>query len=730
MIDTIPSKIPKPILKNLKKGSYDKIILFTLAIFGSHKLRELVNDPINNIENRMEMELFSQWAAKLKNKQFIEEYELDSEIYYRITSKGEDEVMKYLKTLRIFKTIEKIFEAYLDPIEKNKNMSSKSISNYAISYQDFIFGLFSIYWRLDTFLIAEEFEKIGPEKKVSLGKVLERNAVKYPNNKALLYEDRIYTYKELNEWINRYANFFLSLGVEKGEVINVFLENRPELMFIMAAMSKIGTIGSLINTKQRAATLQYSLKLNQVRFYVIGEELIDAFEEVKEDLDLTTEDKLFFLEDNGVMDVPEGYLDLKEQIKNQDIKNPLTTNDILGKETYVFIFTSGTTGLPKAAHIRNVHTVSSMLGWGKMALNMQPDDIYYISLPIYHSNALHIGWAPAIINGSAVALARRFSVSNFWKDIIKFKATCFNYIGEICRYLYNQPPSPLDRRHNIYKIAGNGLRPEIWNQFKERFGIREVKEHYGQTELQGMFCNYLNLDCTIGMCLSPHAIVKYDLDKNEPIRGENGFLQRVEEGEAGLLLIKIENPYTFEGYANKAANKQKIIENVFEEGDKWMNSGDLIKYIGYHHAQFVDRLGDTFRWKGENVSTSEVEDIITSFEDIDHSSVYGVLIPGTEGRAGMASIFSKKRPDEFNINGLIKTLNNNLPTYAIPLFIRFLSVLPTTDTHKIPKSNMKKIGFDITKTKDPVYVLLPGSSDYTLLTEKIYSNIINKNCRF
>lgn len=726
MINTIPDKIPKPILENLTKGSYDKIILFALAVFGSHKLKEFVNNPSKSIENRLDEPLFFQLADQLKEKQLIEEFELDDAVNYRITSKGEDEIMKYLKNLKIIEQLEKI----LGPIEKDQGMSSKSISGYTVTYKDYVFGLLSLYWRLDSFLIGAEFAKIGPDKKVSLGKCLERNAEKFPNNKALLYEDQEYTYKELNEWINRYANFFLSLGVEKGEVINVFLENRPELMFIMAAMSKIGTIGSLINTRQRATTLRHSLKLNKVRIYVIGEELIDAFEEVKEELELNSDDKLYFVIDKGEREIPEGYIDFKEHIKSQETKNPPTTADILGKETYVYIFTSGTTGLPKAAHIRNVHTVGSILGWGKMALNMQPDDIYYISLPIYHSNALHIGWASAIAGGAAVALARRFSVTNFWKDIIKFKATCFNYIGEICRYLYNQPPNPNDRRHSVYKIAGNGLRPEMWKEFKERFGIREVIEHYGMTEMQGMFCNYLNLDCTIGMCLNPYAIVKYDIDNDEPIRGDDGFLQKVEEGEAGLFLMKIRDPYTFAGYTDAIASKQKLIENAFEEGDMWLYSGDMIRYIGYNHAQFVDRLGDTFRWKGENVSTSEVEDVMSSFEEVDHSSVYGVQIPGTEGRAGMASIFSNKKHELFKFNGLIEVLNRNLPKYAIPLFLRFLSELSTTSTFKIPKSNMKKDGFNINKTVDPIYVLLPGSSEYTLLTEKIYSDIIKEEYRF
>jgi citronellyl-CoA synthetase len=726
MISTIPYKIPEPILANLKTGNYDKIILFALAVFGPHKLKEFINNPVESIDNRMEEIKFSQWAEKLKAEQLIDEYILDGETYYRITSKGGDKLLPYIESINILKIIEDIF----GPIEKNRALTSKSVSGYRITYKDVVFGLLSLIWRLDSFLIKEEYEKIGPEKKVSLGKCLERNAIKFANNKALLYEDEEYTYKELNEWINRYSNFFLSLGVEKGEIINVFVENRPHLMFIMAAMSKIGTIGSLINTRQRATTLKHSLKLNPVRYYIIGEELLEPFEDIKEELELTSNNKLFFLVDKGKVEIPKGYIDLKGEIKNQNIENPPTTTDILGKETYVFIFTSGTTGLPKAAHIRNVHTVGSMLGWGKMALNMQPDDIYYISLPIYHSNALHLGWASAIVNGSAVALARRFSVSNFWKDIRKFKATCFNYIGEICRYLFNQPPDPDDRKHTVYKIAGNGLRPEMWKEFKKRFGIREVYEHYGMTEMQGMFCNYFNLDCTIGICLNDYVLAKYDIDKDEPIRGEDGFLQVADEGEAGLFLMKIRDPYTFAGYTSRSASKQKIIENAFEEGDMWLYSGDMIRSIGYGHAQFVDRLGDTFRWKGENVSTSEVEDVISSLEEIEHSSVFGVLIPDTEGRAGMVSIISKKDHNKFDFDVFVKIVDENLPKYAIPLFVRFLSELSTTDTHKIPKSDMKKVGFNIRKTNDPIFVLLPGKSDYVPLTEEIYSDIINKKYRF
>ncbi len=730
-ISTIPYKIPKKILKNLKNNEYDEIILFALGVFGSHKLKELINNPSEGIENRLDEHLFNKTAAKLINEGLIEQYLKDNEIHYRIITKGEDKLMERVENSRIVNRLIKTFTPIIGPIEKRDNLKSQSISSFTLSYKDIVFGLLSIHWRMNTFYeVAREYEALGPDKNVSLGRCIENNAVKYANNPAIKYEDIDYTYKEMNETINRYANYFLSLGIKKVEVVNVMLENRPEILFVIGAMSKIGAIASLINTRQRAVTLTHSLKLNEVRFFIIGEELLEAFEEVKVDLELKDKDILFYMKDTGKMEAPEGYLDLIEIVSNQDTSNPPTTAEIKGKDTYAYIFTSGTTGFPKAAHIRNIHTASSIISWGKLVFHIDPDDVMYICLPLYHSNAIHIGWAAALSGGAAVAIGRRFSVRNFWKDCIRYSATCFNYIGEVCRYLFNQPPSPIDRQHNIYKIGGNGLRPEIWKEFKERFGIKEVYEHYGMTEMMGMFCNYLNIDGTIGANYDPYAIVKYDIDNDEPISNEDGILQRVDEGEAGLLLMKMRSQYIFAGYSNNQSNKNKVIFDVFEKGDAWYNTGDMLRSIGYYHAQFVDRLGDTFRWKGENVSTTEVDDVITIFDQVEVSSVYGVQIPGTEGRAGMVSVLAKKSHEDFDFKNFLQLLQKNLPKYAIPKFIRFLSDLSTTSTHKIQKSLMKKESFDITQTNDPIYVLLPNGLEYVRLTNVIYDDIISKKYKF
>jgi len=732
---TIPDKIPKRLIREIKKEKYDSAILFSLAVYGSHKMKELVNDPKNLIENRMDKEIFQRWAVKLTESNFIKEYNLDNEVYFKITSEGEDELMNVIdnnSALRVIKNrLISTFDEFFGESIVNEGADLNSKSRYTLSYKDYVFGLFSIDWRLTEIDAAgNNSNSLKPDDNMSFGNLLDYNAEHYGNRPALLYEDIKYTYKELNEWTNRYANFFLSIGLKKGDVINVFLENRPELMIIIGAMGKIGTIASLINTRQRSASLIHSFTVNDVKTYVIGEEMCPVFLKVMKNLKLTSKDKLFFLSDKGELEIPEGFLNLKEKVKDQATSTPSAIREIKGIDPYAYVFTSGTTGLPKAAPMRHIHMMSSTYGWGVIALNMQPEDIIYISLPLFHSNSIHIGLASALRGGSAVALARKFSVSNFWNDVRKYKATCFNYIGELCRYLLNQAPDSEDRNHNVYKICGNGLRPEIWKEFKERFGIRYVYEHYGATEIRAMFCNYFNRDYTIGINFHPHTLVKYDISADRPIQDENGFFQKVEEGEAGLLIMKITGPTIFAGYTDKVATKKKIIENPFGNGEFWLNTGDLLRNIGFSHAQFVDRLGDTFRWKGENVSTSEVEDILSSFNQIEHSSVYGVEIPGTGGRAGMASIISTKDCQNFDFNGLLSILKTNLPQYAIPKFIRFLSELSTTSTFKIRKAKTKEEGYNIKKITDPIYILLPGNKEYTRLSEIIYKNIGENKYRF
>jgi citronellyl-CoA synthetase len=572
--------------------------------------------------------------------------------------------------------------------------------------------------------------RLSLDDRLSLGTFLERNAENHPDERAILFEDQCHTHREFNETVNRYAHHLLSLGVKKGEAIIAFLENRPEILFLIGAVSKIGAIVSLINPSQRGPVLLHSMNVTPSRLLVIGEELVDAFEDIRDEIQLGSDVGVYFLGDRGLKPAPDGYVDWQLETKDADPGNPSTTAEIRMGDPFAYLFTSGTTGMPKAAVTLHYRWVLPLHWFGKVMLRLGVQDTLYIPLPFYHATAMYVGWPSAAAGGAAVAMRRRFSASNFWKDVQKFDATAFVYIGELCRYLMQQPEDPRDPDNSIRKIVGNGLRPDIWMDFKNRFDISEIYEFYGSSEGNLAFANMLNLDQTVGLCPLPHAIVKYDVDAGEPIRGENGFLQKVARGESGLLLGRIGRRSPFFGYTDKEATEKKIVRNGFEEGDAWYDTGDLLRDIGFGHAQFVDRLGDTFRWKGENVSTTEVEAVVNSFAQVSQSSVYGVAIPGTDGRAGMASVIVESEVADFDFDGLLGVAREGLPSYALPLFIRLSTELETTETLKIRKSECKKDGFDPARVADPLYVLLPGSSSYAPMTQALYEEIVDGKHRF
>lgn len=321
-------------------------------------------------------------------------------------------------------------------------------------------------------------------------------------------------------------------------------------------------------------------------------------------------------------------------------------------------------------------------------------------------------------------------MSQFWEDIKKFNATAFTYVGEVCRYLLNQPPSPYDSTNPVKTIIGNGLRPDIWKEFKKRFNITRVAEFYGASEIGRVFGNYLNFDCTVGFCAESYAIVKYDYDEEKPVRDEDGFMEKVKVGETGILLWGLESEGIFIGYTDKKSTEAKLFRNIFKKGDIWFNSGDLMRDQGCQHVQFIDRIGDTFRWKAHNVSTTEVEEVLNAFEPILMSSVYGVQIPGTDGRAGIASTVINSKLEDFDLKGLIDHLKKNLPPYAIPIFLRFKPDLTITSTFKFRKVDLKREEFDLDLIQDPLYVFLPDEPDYTPLTKENYKHILNKLYKF
>jgi len=576
-----------------------------------------------------------------------------------------------------------------------------------------------------------KIESISIENRESWGSMLEETAQKYPHNPAIKSHDGNLTYKEYNELTNRYANYLIAQGLKKGDVVVVMMENRPDLLAVYSAIAKIGAVNAMINTNLRQDSLLHCLTLNPAHAFIVGEEVIDAFDEVKRDLKLDDDQYVFFLPDVGDKPAPRGYRDIKADIQDYSSTNPPTTKKVIPKDTIAYVFTSGTTGgMPKAAVIKHRRLVTSMYLNGKIVMNLKQDDTMYVPLPFFHTNALALSWPTVFASGSALAIRRKFSVSNFWQDVHRFKVTAWCYIGELCRYLKNQPCKPDDRHNPLKMIIGNGLRPDLWKGFKTRFGISKVYEIYGAAESNLYFVNRLNLERTVGTCTAPYAIIKFNVAADEPVRDANGFMQQVAVGETGLLLGEISEANPFVGYTQKEATESKILKNVFQMGDAWFNTGDLIRDIGYGHAQFMDRTGDTYRWKGENVSTSEVEKVANTFPQISLSSVYGVKMPGGDGRAGMISIIPECGANSFDFKRLADFFQSALPSYAVPKFVRIQKDFEYTPTHKIKKLNLKMEGFDIDKVKDPLFVLLPGASEYQPLTRDIYLKIMAGGYRF
>ena len=579
--------------------------------------------------------------------------------------------------------------------------------------------------------VIEEVQKMPFENKISWGTILERNAREYPNNRAILFEDTVLTYKEFNESVNRYANCFISLGLKKGDVVEIMMTNRTELLILFSAIAKIGAISSMINTELRKKTLTYCINLTPGKFILIGEECYNAFNDTKSELKLGEDQKLFFVPDRGEMVIPDGSDDLTKLVKDLSVDNPSTNADVNTLDPIAYIFTSGTTGLPKAAIVPHFRLVGGGFMFGVLAAEFTTDDIIYVCLPFFHASALYASWGAVMATGGAVAVGRRFSVTRFWDEIRKYNATAFSYIGEICRYLMNQPFNPDDSKHAVKVVLGAGLRPEIWIDFKKRFNIPKIVEYYGSSEGNVGFYNVLNFDCTCGTTGALFAIVEYDIENDRPVIDENGRMKRVGIGETGLMITKSQEGMSkFIGYTDKKETEAKLFHNVLKEGDAWFNTGDLVRDQGCVHIQFIDRLGDTFRWKGHNVSTTEVEEILNVHDNILMSCVYGIKLPLTDGRAGMAAIIPKSSVEDFDLKELAENIRENLSSYAIPIFLRFKSKLSTTATFKFKKVKLKRDGFDIENISDPLYVMLPGQSEYTPLTREIYDNILNQKSKF
>ncbi|MDH0291269.1 long-chain-acyl-CoA synthetase [Pseudomonas sp. GD04087] len=564
------------------------------------------------------------------------------------------------------------------------------------------------------------------EKNLSLGWALERAARLYPDSPALIDERRRLSYALFNGWANRLARAFQAEGVGHASVVAVMLENRAELMVVLAALAKLGAIGALVNTTQRGQVLSHSLNLVKPSHFVVGEELREVFEDVRPALE-NSGGRCYWIADEDESpstqaQVPAGWQGLMRLAQEQDSNNLAETARVRLKDACFYIYTSGTTGLPKASIMSHGKWIKAYGGFGHSGLGLSNNDVLYLTLPCYHNNAVTVCWSAVLAGGAAIALRRKFSASAFWKDVQTYQATCFGYIGELCRYLLNQPECAEERGNSLTCMIGNGLRPSIWNEFKERFGIERITEFYASSEGNIGFTNVFNFDNTVGYSPATYAIVRYDLENDQPVRNARGFMEKVDKGEAGLLISEISAKWPFDGYTDPAKSEAVIYRNVFKEGDTWFNTGDLMRDIGFKHTQFVDRLGDTFRWKGENVSTTEVENALGAFPGVEDAVVYGVEIPGTNGRCGMAAL---RLADSASLDTteLAAHLDRELPAYAVPLFLRLLAQVETTGTFKYKKTDLKRNAYDPSTVTEALFVRLPGETDYRELDGALFEAI-------
>ena len=573
-----------------------------------------------------------------------------------------------------------------------------------------------------------------PASPTGLGIAFEKAVKRNPQGIALLFEDQSYSYRALNEWANQIAHYYLSLGAKKGDVIAVMVENRPELIATIVALAKIGVTIALVNTSQVGKVLAHSINLVNPIAVIAGEEVRAAIDEARPELKVP-QDRFHWFADQETRKhagtAPKDYVNLAQQIDQFPKFNPSTTRTVTGKDGLFYIYTSGTTGLPKAVIFTHSRWTLAYGTYGHI-LNLGKDDVMYVTLPLYHATGVVVCWCGVIAGSATLAVRRKYSTSAFWKDVQKFNASAIGYVGELCRYLIDAPTTELDRAHRVTKMIGNGMRPNIWGKFKERFGVQEVLELYASSEGNVGFSNIFNFDNTVGFSPTPYAIVEFDKEKNELVRDKKGHCKKVKTGEVGLLIGKITSRSPFDGYTDPEKNKSVILKDVFTKGDSYFNTGDLVRDIGFRHAQFVDRLGDTFRWKGENVSTTEVENMVCEYHKIAEAVVYGVEIPNTNGRAGMAAItlVDGEELNEADLSAMVNVFKKCLPSYAIPVFLRVQAKVETTGTFKYQKNKLKEDAFNPAKTSERLLVLLPGATAYCDVNAEIFNNIQNYQYRF
>jgi fatty-acyl-CoA synthase len=555
--------------------------------------------------------------------------------------------------------------------------------------------------------------------------VVEEVARRFGDAPALLSDRESMTYRELTERSNQYARWALNQGIGKGEVVCLLMTNRPEYFAIWLGITSVGGVVALLNTNLLGRSLAHCINVVSPRQLIVASEFVESLASAQSGL--TGKPAIWT---HGVDDPAFRRIDPEIQLQSgrpleYGERRPLTIDDLA-----LYIFTSGTTGMPKAAKVSHARLLQWSL-WFAGMMDAQPSDRMYNCLPMYHSVGGVQAIGATLVSGGSVVIREKFSASQFWSDVIRWDCTTFQYIGELCRYLLHATPSMSASGHRIRMVCGNGLAPEIWNEFKERFQIPRILEFYASTEGGVSLFNVEAKSGAIGRIppylahrFSP-ALVEFDFEIGEPVRNNLGLCIRCAPHEIGEALGKIQDDPSmvgsrFEGYTDKQASDKKILRSVFEHGDAWVRTGDLMRKDERGFFYFVDRIGDTFRWKGENVATTEIAEAICAFPGVTHANVYGVPIQAADGRAGMVALVTEVAID---LKAFRAHLVSSLPPYARPLFLRVQGEIETTGTFKYSKTDLVRQGYDPETIADPIYFDHPELQRFVPLDKATYGRI-------
>ena len=561
--------------------------------------------------------------------------------------------------------------------------------------------------------------------------VIDELADKYGDAPALVSDRESFSFRQLAERANRYARWARRENLSKGETVCLLMSNRPEYMAAWIGITGAGGVAALINTNLVGASLAHCIDIVEPKLIIVATELAETFATARPLL--KTKPKIwshgesaeFPRLDRDIDSLPGDRLAASERVA-------LTIEDHA-----LYIYTSGTTGMPKAANINHYRVMLASHAFAGV-MDTKPTDRMYNCLPMYHTAGGLVATGSVLLNGGSIAIREKFSAREFWDDVVRYDCTLFQYIGELCRYLVHSPPTANETRHHIRLACGNGLRPDLWAEFKTRFRIPKILEFYGATEGNVNIFNFEGKPGAVGRVpwfvahRFPIAVVRFDVEHQQPVRNAEGFCERCAPDEPGEVIGKIlKDPSRpgnrFEGYAAAAQNENKILRDVFKKGDAWFRTGDLMRRDANGYFYFVDRVGDTFRWKGENVSTSEVAEAINAFPGVRDANVYGVTVTGRDGRAGMAAIVCDGACDLAALHAHLKAA---LPDYARPLFLRIQTELEVTTTFKQKKLDLVKDGFNPAATSDPIYFNDPRSRAFTRMDKTLYSWIEQGAVRF